>query len=256
MLQSEWDKVMLGESVSDDLKRLQDERILNEDFPEVQVIVGFGGLEEGHKDLWSHTCMVVEQTPPKLEVRWAALFHDVGKVQCFRRIRGEIQFHGHEIVSARQFLTAAKRRKWDKTQRDTICFLVRHLGHIEEYDSSWTDSAIRRLGVIAGEHLQDLVSLARADITTKHAYKRRAHRAKMDELEERLAYVKELDSRVPALVTGLGIVLTQELGIPPSKALGDLMKSLTAAVECGELARQAEPSVILEYIRTNKLVQC
>src|SRR5690606_23697039 len=72
--------------------------------PEVEAMVGFGDGEWRHKDVWKHTKQVVIQTVPKLEVRWSALFHDIGKVRT-RTVSpsGEVHFFGHAEVGARMF---------------------------------------------------------------------------------------------------------------------------------------------------------
>ena len=103
------DGLLLSRNVIDNLEGLQTGGTLLVMFPEVQALVGFGGDDSGHKDLWGHTKQVVSQCVPKANVRWAALFHDVGKVKCFRRIEGVVSFHGHEAVSAKLFKRAAER---------------------------------------------------------------------------------------------------------------------------------------------------
>lgn len=224
-------------------------------FPELQEIVGFGGGTSGHKDLWLHTRQVVDQCVHRIEVRWAALFHDVGKPAMFKiqdkkTQKAAVTFYGHEFESYHLFRKAARRTKWFTPEEAArIEFLVKHLGHIEEYDSDWTDSAVRRLVNLGPQYFEDLVALASADITTKHEYKRKAHAARMQELIDRAAAIVEADARVPALVKGLGIELTKAFGIPPSKALGDLMKELTEAVEAGKLPRQADTGTIIAWVK-------
>ena len=78
-------------------------------------------------------------------MRWAALFHDVGKVPTFSRAKGKVTFHGHEVMSARLFDKAARRSGLDDAFRKHVRFLVRHLGRVEAYEPDWTDSAVRRL---------------------------------------------------------------------------------------------------------------
>lgn len=225
-------------------------------FPEVEGLVGFGGDGTGHKDLWDHTKQVVAQSLQFSVLRWAALFHDVGKPSCIRRnANGDIAFHGHEQKSANMFEKAAIRSGFfSKEETREIKLLIHDLGNVEEYDSNWSDSAVRRLLKATRDHFNDLVSLARADISTKNAAKREQHHRRMKELKDRAWELDRLDSIPPALPTGLGIALTTEFGIPPSKALGDLMKTLKAAVETGGLPRQASIDEVLAYTRDQKLV--
>lgn len=222
---------------------------LGEYFPEVQEIVGFGGGRSGHKALWPHTIQVVSQCPPNLRIRWAALFHDVAKPDCIVYHNGDVQFHGHEEKGARLFEKAAQRTHFfNEEEVKHISFLIRHLGMPEEYDEEWTDSAVRRLYKTAGIYFDDLILLARADVTTKHDNKREALRKRMDSLSTRAVELARIDAIPPALVTGLGDVLAAEFGVK-GRDLGVLMNQAKAAVEDGKLPRQADPTVVISYLR-------
>lgn len=219
-------------------------------FPEIHAMVGFGGSGTQHKDLWWHTKLVVSQCPANVLVRWAALFHDVGKVQTFQFKTGKVTFHGHEALSGKLFSDAAKRTKWfSRDERRYVRSLIHNLGHIESYELDWSDSAVRRLHKLAGEHFADLVALASADITTRHEDKRSRHYRRMADLVERAEALAAADAVLPALPTGLGDVLMAELGLKPGRELGALMKALKAAVEAGELPRSAEPEVYLAWLK-------
>lgn len=243
------DQALMCKRPGPELEQLAELGLLGEIFPEVQAMVGFGGQKQGHKDLWWHTKLVVEQTVARREVRWAALFHDVGKVPTFSREGGKVSFHGHEVVSARLFDKAAKRAGLDSDFRKHVRFLVRHLGHVESYDPDWTDSAVRRLHRDTQRHFDDLLALARADITTKHADKRRRHHARMKELSDRAIAIAKKDAELPLLPKGLGTVLIAELGITPGPGLGQLMKELQAAVRRGEVEPRAEFDVYVCFLR-------
>ena len=219
-------------------------------FPEVQAMVGFGGGNSGHKDLWAHTKQVVSQCPATPHVRWAALFHDVGKVQTYRRTAAGVSFHKHEAMSAKLWNKAARRSGWfsDQERRD-IRFLIYNLGRVEAYESGWTDKAVRRLARNIGGYWDDIMALARADITTIHRNKRRAHHARMAELNKRRKELLAAEAVPPALPKGLGDVLMAELGLEPGPALGDLMRALRAAVEAGDLPRSADHAVYVDWCR-------
>lgn len=225
-------------------------------FPEIEALVGFGGGDTGHKDLWDHTKKVVSQSLQTSVLRWAALFHDVGKPKCIRRdAKGAIAFHGHEAMSAKMFKKAAQKVGFF-TEEETryIGLLIYDLAKVEEYDSTWTDSAVRRLLRGTKAHFNDLVSLARADISTQNAAKREQHHRRMKELKDRAWELDRIDAIPPALPKGLGTSLTQEFGIPPSATLGKLMDALKAAVESGDLPRQSDISTVLQYVRAKGLV--
>jgi poly(A) polymerase len=243
------DRALMSEEPDAELERLAKSGLLAQVYPEVSAMVGFGGQGQGHKDLWEHTKQVVAQTVAKREVRWAALFHDVGKVQTFAVERGKVTFHSHELVSARFFDRAARRSGMDESFRKHVRFLVRHLGYVEGYGGDWTDSAVRRAYRETAPFFDDLVELARADITTKHAHKRRQHQTRMDELELRARSIAAEDAKLPLLPKGLGSVLIESMSLTPGPRVGELMAELKRAVEAGDLPERAEPSVYVEYLR-------
>lgn len=243
------DQALMCKKPGPELDQLVELGLMGEIYPEVQAMVGFGGGKQGHKDLWWHTKLVVEQSVQRREVRWAALFHDVGKVPTFSREGGKVSFHGHEVVSARLFDKAARRTRVDDAFRKHVRFLVRHLGHVESYHPDWTDSAVRRLHRDTQEHFTDLLALARADITTKHADKRRRHHVRMKELADRAEAIAKKDAELPLLPKGLGTVLISELGITPGPGLGQIMKDLQAAVRRGDVEARAQFDVYVAYLR-------
>ena len=244
------DQALMCREAGKELEQLHGLGLLDEIYPEVAAMVGFGGAKQGHKDLWWHTKLVVEQCVQRREVRWAALFHDVGKVPTFSRDGGKVSFHGHEVVSARLFDKAARRTGVEDAFRKHVRFLIRHLGHVESYQHDWTDSAVRRLHRDTKLHWGDLLALARADITTKHADKRRRHHSRMKELADRAEAIAKKDAELPLLPKGLGTVLIQELGITPGPGLGRLMKELEAAVKSGDVEPRADAEIYVAYLRS------
>lgn len=217
-------------------------------FPEVHRIVGFGG--NGHKDLWDHTKKVVSQTIREPHLRWAALFHDIGKPLCFTYVGGTVAFHHHEAVGARLFRTIAKRtRLFSATETDRISFIIESLGYVEAYETSWSDSAIRRVVRQLGDAFDDVCALSRADITTRKKEKRAQILRGIRNLRSRAAELQRIDAIPPALPKGLGTELMTHLGLSPSKELGTLMGQLRLAVEDGSLPRQPTIEEVLKYVR-------
>src|SRR5690606_14883832 len=207
--------------------------------PEVEALVGFGDGEWRHKDVWKHTKQVVTQTVPKLEVRWSALFHDIGKVKT-RTIseNGEVHFFGHAEVGARMFDKMDRRVKLfdaDAELKSEIRFLVLHHLRASGYEGQWTDSAVRRFTREMGPYLEDLLCLSRADITTKRPEKKRRGIRQIHELSERVQALRQLDAKVPPLPKGVGDLLVSEFGLPRAKILGDIKRALEAACDSGEI---------------------
>src|SRR5439155_1149214 len=128
-----------------------------------------------HKDVWEHTKQVVRQSVPRLEVRWAALLHDIGKVPTRTfTADGGVHFHRHSEVGARMFEDIARRFAFERPLKQKIRFLILHHLRANQYDGSWTDSAVRRFDREMESHLLDLLDLSRADITSKRPGKRQA----------------------------------------------------------------------------------
>lgn len=221
--------------------------VLSAVLPELCAMVGFGD-EHYHKDIWKHTKRVVVQTVPRTHIRWAALFHDVGKVKT-RSFgpAGKVQFLGHPEVGARMFDKLCRRTRLfsDEPERQAIRFLVLHHQRISQYEDEWTDSAVRRFAREIGEHLEDLFLLCRADITTKHKEKKRRYLADLKLFQKRIQKLQEEDAQVPPLPGGIGDAIMLRFGLRPGKLVGTIKKELEAQVEAGELPKQAEPEVYL-----------
>ncbi|MCC6662805.1 MAG: HD domain-containing protein [Polyangiaceae bacterium] len=250
------DRVMMGEHADEGLDSLLTTGVLDVLLPEVKGLVGFGDGEWRHKDVWKHTKQVVCQAVPRIEVRWAALLHDIGKVKT-RSIdeHGEVHFFGHAEVGARMFDKLERRRRLfaaEEELRSTIRFLVLHHLRASQYDGSWTDSAVRRFAREIGPHLDDLLCLSRADITTKRPEKKRRGIGYINELAARITDLAAEDAKLPPLPTGVGNDIMATFGIPPSKKLGDIKRALEAAVEAGEIPGQQESAFYLQFLAENK----
>ena len=164
------DRVVMGDDPEGGLDELLETGALSALFPEVHAMVGFGDGEWRHKDVWKHTKQVVRQAVPRIEVRWAALFHDIGKIKTRSfTADGKVHFLGHAEVGTRMFDKLDRRLGlfgYEPALKDTVRFLVLHHLRANQYQPDWTDSAVRRFARELGEHLQDLICLAQADITT------------------------------------------------------------------------------------------
>ncbi|MGB5267994.1 MAG: HDIG domain-containing metalloprotein [Polyangiales bacterium] len=222
--------------------------------PEVAAMVGFGDNEWRHKDVWKHTKQVVKQSVPRADVRWGALLHDIGKPKT-RRIdeRGNVSFHGHAEVGAAMFRKrVADRLGFEGEQRERIHFLILHHLRAAQYDESWTDAAVRRFYKQMGEGLRDLLDLSRADITTKRPEKRRRGVRQISLLAKHIRDLQEEDSKIAPLPKGLGTVIMNEFGLPPSKRLGDLMNQLKALVDAGDVEPQQPAEYYIGYLAAHR----
>jgi poly(A) polymerase len=250
------DRMMLAERPDEGLDALLEASVLDSLFPEVKSMVGFGDGEFRHKDVWKHTKQVVMQAEPRLEVRWSALFHDIGKVKTRSfGANGEVHFFGHAEVGARMFDKLERRERLfgpDETLRESIRFLVLHHLRASQYDGGWTDSAVRRFAREMGTHLEDLLCLSRADITTKRAEKKRRGISMIEELSARITQLAAEDSREEPLPKGVGNAIMEAFGIPPSKRIGDIKRALEACVEASEIEPGLESQAYVDFLAQNK----
>jgi poly(A) polymerase len=247
--------VIMARSLEVGLQWMHDSGILGAVLPELEATVDFS-QEAGrrHKDVWEHTKQVVLQSVPNPLVRWAALLHDIGKVPTRVMLPdGKVTFHRHAEIGARMWEPIARRLGFDKAMRQQIRFLVLHHLRANAYAPSWTDAAVRRFDHEMGEHLDDLLDLSRADVTSRRPGRRQEAVRNIHALKERILAIRELDARVPPLPPGLGNAIMESFGLPPSKRIGDLRKLCEEAVERGELEERRDAAYYVDYLRKHHL---
>jgi poly(A) polymerase len=178
-----------------------------------------------HKDVLAHTLAVVDKTsagvtPPDRLLRLSALFHDVGKPRT-RAIGPEgVSFHHHEVVGARMTRNRMEALRYPSTEVDTVVRLVELHLRFHTYRLGWTDKAVRRYVRDAGDLLDRLNELTRCDCTTRNQAKARALERRMDELEHRIADLRQRES-IDAIRPDLdGAQIMARLGIPPGPVVG------------------------------------
>jgi poly(A) polymerase len=245
------EEVIMARSLEVGLQWMHDAGLLRVVLPELEATVDFS-QEAGrrHKDVWEHTKQVVMQSVPNPLVRWAALLHDIGKVPTRVMLPdGKVTFHRHAEIGARMWEPIAKRLGFDKPMRQQIRFLVLHHLRANAYAPSWTDAAVRRFDHEMGEHLDDLLDLSRADVTSRRPGRRQEAVRNIHALKERILAIRELDARVPPLPPGLGNTIMEVFGLPPSKRIGDLRKLCEDAVERGELEERRDAGYYVDYLR-------
>ena len=195
-----------------------------------------------HKDVYEHSLTVLDQAidlesgpdgpvpSPDLVLRLAALLHDIGK-PATRRLEpgGGVSFHHHEVVGAKMAGKRLKALRFDKATINAVTKLVfLHLRFHGYGEAAWSDSAVRRYVTDAGDQLQRLHRLTRADCTTRNRRKAARLSAAYDDLEERidaLAEQEELDAIRPDLD---GNQIMAILGIPPGRQVGQAYQHLLA----------------------------
>ena len=195
-----------------------------------------------HKDVYQHTLTVLDQAidlespagsggpceGPDLVLRLAALMHDVGK-PATRRFEegGVVTFRFHETVGAKMTARRMKALTFDKDTTKKVARLVElHLRFHGYVESPWTDSAVRRYVTDAGDLLEHLHRLTRADVTTRNRRKARTLARAYDELEERIAALAEQEEigRIRPDLDGNRIM--EILDLPPGRDVGAAYKHL------------------------------
>jgi len=192
-----------------------------------------------HKDVYEHSLTALEQAialeksrhpdaEPDVTLRLAVLLHDIGKPRT-RKLEpgGAVSFHHHDMVGSRMARKRLQALRFDKDSTDAIAKLIElHLRFFGYAEGTWTDSAVRRYVRDAGDQLDRLHILTRADVTTRNRRKAVRLAAAYDDIEQRIAALREqeeLDSIRPDLD---GNQIQQILGITPGREVGEAYKFL------------------------------
>ncbi len=165
--------------------------------PEVLELRGISQQPAHSKDVYDHVLRVVAGTPPRPALRWGALLHDIAKPRTRSVEDGKVHFFGHEDVGAVMARDILRRLRFDRPFIEFVSKLVRMHMRVNAYLPDWTDGAVRRLMMDAGDALPDLLDLSRADITSYRPEKVARAVARVNELESRCAWLREEAERVP-----------------------------------------------------------
>ncbi len=225
-IRDELDKILLVEVPSHALWFVVRTGLAGEFLPELPGLALEQDPIHRHKDVLAHTLAVVDKTSKNRLLRLAALFHDVGKPKTRAITDGGVSFHHHEVVGARMTRVRMEALRYPAADTDTVVRLVELHLRFHTYRLGWTDKAVRRYVRDAGPHLDLLNELTRCDCTTRNASKARALARRMDELEARIAILREqeeLDALRPDLT---GNQVMDLLGIGPGPAVGKALAFL------------------------------
>lgn len=179
-----------------------------------------------HKDVLTHSIAVVRQAPPRLRVRLAALFHDVAKPKTRAFGPNGVSFHHHEVVGARMTKERMRKLRFPNDMINDVSQLVYLHLRFHTYDMGWTDSAVRRFVRDAGPLLEDLLSLTRADCTTRNRRKAEALGRRIDELEARIAALAEQEELASIRPDLDGRAVMDHLGLGPGREVGEALRHL------------------------------
>ncbi len=230
-INDEFFKILAENPPSRGLMLLHECGALRTIFPEIEELSGVDTVgRHAHKDNLLHTFLVVDKVAEKsddVSLRFAALMHDIGKPPTKRFEPGHgWTFHGHEHVGERMVSRMGRGYQWpeDLTQRTSK--LVRlHMRPMNLQDEGVTDSAIRRLVVQAGEEIDDLLTLCRADITSGNDKKVRRYLNAFDGMVSRMDEIEAKDALKAFQSPIRGEEIMERTGLPESPQIG-LIKTL------------------------------
>lgn len=241
----ELNKIILSPIPSTGFALLFESGLLGTFFPEMVKLHGVQEVENyRHKDNFWHTLQVLDNVAmvsDDLWLRWAAILHDIAKPNTQKFVDGiGWTFHGHDAVGANMTKRIFTRLglPLDERMRFVQNLVRLHLRPIALVKEEVTESALRRLLFDAGEDLEALMMLCRADITSKNDRKVQKYLANFASVEERLVEVEEKDKlrnwRPP--ISGEDIM--NALNLPPGPEVGKIKKQIEEAILEGDIANE------------------
>ncbi len=256
----EFNKIMLSEKPSVGLEIMKKTGLLDIVLPELTVLEGIEEVEgHKHKDNFWHTLEVVDnisKNTDNLWLRWAALLHDVGKAPTKKYVKGTgWTFHGHEFLGSKMVKTIFQRLKLPlgkdmKYVQKMVKLSSRPIALISDDVS---DSALRRMLFDAGEDLEDLFTLCKADITTKNSYKQEKFKKNFEYVAKKIKEVEEKDHvrNFQPPITGEEIM--QMFNLKPGREIGILKERVKEAVLEGEIPNEHEAAKELVMQEAKKI---
>ncbi len=256
----EFNKIMMSAKPSVGLKLMEQTGLLKLIIPELIELKGVEEVEgQTHKDNFYHTLEVVDnisENTDNLWLRWSALLHDIGKAPTKKFVEGTgWTFHGHEFLGSKMVKTLFQRLKLPlgsdmKYVQKMVKLSSRPIALITD-DAS--DAALRRLLFDAGENLEDLFTLCKADITTKNSKKQDKFKKNFEYVAVKIKEVEEKDHvrNFQPPITGEEIM--EMFNLKPGREIGILKEKVKEAILEGEIPNEKEEATQFVIAEAEKL---
>lgn len=261
-ISTELGKIMASPRPSIGWYLLSDTGLLQHILPELQAMRGVEIVRgRGHKDNFEHTMLVLDRVAEKSDnvwLRWSALLHDIAK-PVTKRWDDTVgwTFHNHNFIGSKMVPRIFKELKMPlgEPMRYVQKMVELHMRPIALVEETVTDSAVRRLITDAADDLDDLMTLCRADITSRNPEKVRQHLANFDEVLAKMADVTERDHLRNFQPPVDGALIMKTFGLEPSALVGEIKNAIKDAVLDGVIPNEYDQAyqLMLEIGRSHNL---